>query len=92
MIIYAYATWNLTKSELIQLGQSEKPHDNTSDSLCRLRRIPLPRCSCMKITDAALMHSMGDQFASKESYLDIDVIAKSPCTLVSAYQTLMLNL
>ena len=37
------------------------------------------------------MHFMGDQLVSKESHLDIDMIAKSPCTLVSAYETLILN-
>ena len=30
------------------------------------------------------MHFMGDQFASKELHLDIDIIAESPCILVSA--------
>ena len=35
----------------------------------------------MKITDTAPMRFMGDQLASKELHLDIDIIAKSPSHL-----------
>ena len=39
-----------------------------------------------------LMHSMGDQFVNKKAHLDISIIGMSPCTPVSAYQTLILHL